>query len=234
MDESMDESMKKPDMKNISDAAEEAAGEAQMWSRAQVFLDCDPDYRQAKITVGSNFRAWNPKGTETYCSEYTERAMPLTAVYLHEMIHEEPWRNANVAKDKIIEALNGEWDLYVGYYMAGDEVIPRPVGDFNWAARTAHGIRGKRTVSLWRERRLEREDELYFFWVSADVPERNPPGAVEKAVDLCSFDGDCDYKEMIDRIGKAVREYLVVDDLNPLWSHHCFLHHMQYKYPLKA
>ena len=39
-------------MKNISDAAEEAVGEAQMSGRAQVFLDCDPDYKQAKVTVG--------------------------------------------------------------------------------------------------------------------------------------------------------------------------------------
>ena len=36
---------------------------------------------------------------------------------------------------------------------------------------------------------------------------------------------------MADIIGKALREYLVVDDMNSLWSHNCFLHHMQYKYP---
>lgn len=226
----MDEPMKQPDMMNISDAAKQAAGEAEMSGRAQVFLDYDPDYKQAKITVGSNFRAWNPKGTETYCAEYTRSAVPLTAIYLHEMVHEEPWRNTNVAKDKIIEALESEWDLYVGYHTPEPEVIPRSMEDFNWAARTAHGIHGKRTVSLWRECRLKREDELYFFWVSADMVKRDPPGAVQ-VTDLCSFEGDYDYKEMVDVIGKAVREYLVVDDLNPLWSHDYFLHHMQYKYP---
>lgn len=226
----MDEPMKRPTIKDISDAAEEAAGEAETSGRAQVFLDCDPEYKQAKITVGSNFRAWNPKGTETYCTQYTRRAVPLTAVYLHEMVHEEPRRNADVAKDKITEALESEWDLYVGYHSPGPEAMPRSVEDLNWAARTAHGIHGKRTVSLWRERRLEAEDGLYFFWVSADMAGRDPPGAVQET-DLCSFEGDYDYKEMAGTIERAVREYLMVDDLNPLWSHDCFLHHMQYKYP---
>lgn len=146
MDEPIDEPMRKPDMKDISDAAEQAAGEAEMSGRAQVFLDCDPDYRQVKITVGSNFRAWNPKGTETYCTEYTRRTVPLTAVYLHEMVHEEPRRNANAAKDKISGRWKASGTCTSGTTPRSPEVIPRSVEDFNWAARTAHGIHGKRTV----------------------------------------------------------------------------------------
>ena len=230
MDEPMDESMRQPTQMNISNAAEEAAGAAEMQGRVQVFLDCDPEYRQAKITVEGMTRAWNPKSTEAYCSEYTERVIPLTAVYRHEMIHEEPRLNTNIAKDKISDALESEWELYVGYYNSEPEVILRSVQDFDWAVRTAHGISGKRTVSLWRERRLKREDELYFLWVSDDSSKMSPPRAVQ-VTDLQTFEGDCDRKQMADSIGKALREYMVVDDLNPLWSHNCFLHHMQYKYP---
>ena len=231
MDEPMDESMKPPTQNNISDAAGEAADEAEIRGHVQVFLDCDPEYRQAKITVEGMTRAWNPKSTETYCTEYTERAMPLTAVYRHEMIHEESRLNTDVAKDKISDALESEWELYVGYYTSEPEAIPRSVQDFDWAVRTAHGISGKRTVSLWRECRLKREDELYFLWVNNDSSKRSPPGAVQKVTDLQTFEGYCDRKQMADIIGKILREYMVVDDLNPLWSHNCFLHHMQYKYP---
>lgn len=49
-------------------------------------------------------------------------------------------------------------------------------------------------------------------------------------IGLCSFDGDSDYKGTADAIAKALREYTVVDDLNPLRSHDRFLHHMQYKW----
>lgn len=226
--------MKQPDTKNISDAAKEAASVAEMQGRVQIFLDCDPEYRQAKITVEGMTRVWNPQDTKTYCSEYTERAIPLTAIYVHEMIHKESGLNVDVAKDKIIKALNNEWDLYVGYHAPGPEIIPLSVDDLNWAARTAHGIHGKRTVSLWRECVQEPDDELYFLWVSADMLERDPPGAVKKVTDLCKLYGDYNYKEVVDKIAKAVREYLIVDDLNPLWSHHCFQHHIQYQYPPKA
>ena len=230
----MDEPMKRPTMNNISAAAEEAVSEAETSGRAQVFVDCDPEYRQAKITVGSSFRTWNPKGTETYCAEYTGRAVPLTAVYLHEVAHPEPRLNAGVARDKITDALENEWDLYVGYHTPEPEAIPRSAEDLNWAARTAHGIHGKRSVSLWKERSTKPGGELYFLWVSAEMPRRDPPGAVQKVTDLCEFDGDYDYKEVAGRIAKAVRRYLVVDDPNPLWSHNCFQHHMQYRCPPKA
>lgn len=70
--------------------------------------------------------------------------------------------------------------------------------------------------------------------MSADLAKRDPPRAVQKATDLCTLEGDYDYKEMVGIIGTAVRKCLVVDDLNPLWSHDCFLHHMQHKYPPEA
>lgn len=225
---SADEPIKGPTMKNIADAAEQAVSKAQTSGRAQIFLDCDPEYRQAEITVESGMRVWDRKGIESYCREYTERAMPLAAIYLHEVIHEESRRNANAVIDIIIKALKEQWDLYIGYYQLRDEeVIPRSVEDLNWAARTAYGTSGKRTVSLWKESETDMDDEQHFLWVSSE-PLKDPPGAVEKVADLHTFEGDYDYKEVLGTIADAVRERLAVDDPNPLWSYYCFLHHSQY------
>ena len=190
---------------------------------------CDPEYRQAEIIVESGMRVWDRRGAESYCREYTERAMPLVAVYLHEIVHEEARHNAKVVVDIIIKSLEEQWDLYVGYYQLRDEeVIPRSVEDLNWAARTVYGTSGKRTVSLWKDSDVDAGEGQYFLWVSGELPKGDPPGAVRKAADLHTFEGDHDYKEVIGTIADAVRKHLAVDDPNSLWSYHCFLHHSQY------
>lgn len=229
---STDEPIKGPTMKNVADAAEQAVSKAETTGRAQIFLDCDPEYTQAEIVVESGMRVWDRRGIESYCREYTERAMPLVSVYSHEIIQDESRHNANIARDKIIKALQEQWDLYVGYYQLRDEeVIPRSVEDLNWAARTVYGTSGKRTVSLWKESETDTDEGQYFLWVSGEPLERDPPGAVGKVADLHTFEGDYDYKEVVGTIADAAREHLAVDDPNSLWSYHCFLHHSQYNQP---
>ena len=121
-------------------------------------------------------------------------------------------------------------DLHVRYCTPEPDAATKSVKNFSWAVRTAHRIHGKRTVSLRWERGPEPDDGPYFFWASAVLGKR-PPGAVQKAADLCELDGDYGYGKMANAIVKAARRHLPVDDPHPPRTRNYFRHHVQYKHP---
>ena len=220
----------KPTMHDITRAAERAIAEVMVAAHAQLFLDHDPGSGQARITVGNSWGACNQRGAQAYCAEYTERAMPLAAVYAHQLIEGDDKFNMAATKDIIINALHDQWDLYVGYYSDTDDVFPRFLDDVHWAARTAAAIPGERTVSLWMDYMHNADDWRYFLWVTRELSWKSPPGAVRDVKDLAVLRGDYSAQAIAAKISKALQNHFPDVDLDAVWSHYCPLHHRQYKY----
>lgn len=221
--------MDKPARREIMDAAATAMDEVSAAGYAQVFLDHDRGSDRAKITVGSSMRGWDGETARASCPEYTGRAMPLTTIFLHQLVEGDADFSMTVTADAITDALDDKWDVYVGYYTGSKELFPRHQADINWAARTASNIPDRRTISLWMDY-VEGYDWCYFLWVTREIHRVNPSGSVKYVKDLVFLNGDRTVHHITARITQALRDYFEHADLNTDWSYHCPVHHYQYKH----
>lgn len=225
--------MDKPALHDITEAAEQAVDEIMRHGYAHLFLDHDKGKDRVKVVIDSSDRPWNPGSTTTHSTKYTETAMPLVNIYHHQMPAKEYSRdNTNAAKDIILEALDRQWDIYVGYYLedGAGPAFSRVDEDFNWALRTAGTIHGARTISLYMDRTLDPEAARYFLWVSPHLREMVPPGAVKRVATLCTLEGDYPPERLAEMLSASLKEYFGGIDLDRIWSYDCSLYHYQYKY----
>lgn len=211
------------------EAADTVIVEASFAGYVQVFLDHDRGADRAKITVGSNMVEWGGETVQTSCPEYTERAMPLITIFLHQLVEDDADASTTVVTDAITDALDDKWDVYVGYYTGSKELFPRHLADIRWAARAASNVTDRRTISLWMDY-AEGYDWCYFLWVTREIHRVRPSGSVRYVKDLVVLNGDRTVQHITARITEALRDHFEQDDLNTDWSYHCPIHHYQYKH----